>query len=132
MIGSNALTNQVLQYVAHLSYGSLSVRIVNNDFSNHRVVIDRNSRTTFYGGFYTEPLSFAFPPAFMKEARFRVAAEWTPDDLAATRALVEGGALSLGGLITHESPVSEAPSAYKTAFSDPACLKMILDWEEAA
>lgn len=83
-------------------------------------------------GFYTEPLSFAFPPAFMKEARFRVAAEWTPDDLLATRALVEGGALSLGGLITHESPVSEAPSAYRTAFSDPACLKMILNWEGTA
>jgi bacteriochlorophyllide a dehydrogenase len=28
-------------------------------------------------GFYTEPLAFAFPPAFMKEARLRVAAEWT-------------------------------------------------------
>jgi 3-hydroxyethyl bacteriochlorophyllide a dehydrogenase len=83
-------------------------------------------------GFYTEPLSFAFPPAFMKEARFRVAAEWTPDDLVATRALVEGGALSLGGLITHESPVSDAPSAYRTAFSDPACLKMILNWEGTA
>lgn len=83
-------------------------------------------------GFYTEPLSFAFPPAFMKEARFRVAAEWTPDDLLATRALVEGGALSLGGLITHECPVSEAPSAYRTAFSDPACLKMILNWEGTA
>ncbi len=83
-------------------------------------------------GFYTEQLSFAFPPAFMKEARFRVAAEWTPDDLVATRALVEGGALSLGGLITHESPVSHAPSAYRTAFDDPSCLKMILNWEGTA
>ena len=83
-------------------------------------------------GFYTEPLSFAFPPAFMKEARFRVAAEWTPSDLIATRALVEGGALSLSGLITHESPVSDAPSAYRTAFNDPACLKMILNWEGTA
>ncbi len=83
-------------------------------------------------GFYTEPLSFAFSPAFMKEARFRVAAEWTPDDLVATRALVEGGALSLSGLITHESPISDAPSAYRKAFNDPACLKMILNWEGTA
>lgn len=83
-------------------------------------------------GFYTEPLSFAFPPAFMKEARFRVAAEWTADDLIATRALVEGGALSLGSLITHERPVSEAPLAYRTAFGDPSCLKMILNWEGTA
>ncbi|MEO1537556.1 MAG: chlorophyll synthesis pathway protein BchC [Pseudomonadota bacterium] len=83
-------------------------------------------------GFYTEPLSFAFPPAFMREARFRVAAEWTPDDLLATRALVEGGALSLRDLITHQSSVSDAPAAYRTAFSDPACLKMILDWKGTA
>lgn len=79
-------------------------------------------------GFYTEPLSFAFPPAFMKEARFRVAAEWTKGDLAATRALIEAGALSLSGLVTHTAPAAEAPAAYRTAFGDAACLKMILDW----
>ena len=27
-------------------------------------------------GFYTQPISFNFAPAFMKEARFRIAAEW--------------------------------------------------------
>lgn len=80
-------------------------------------------------GFYTAPLSFAFPPAFMKEARFRVAAEWTREDLSATRALVEAGALSLGGLITHEKPAADARAAYEQAFTDPSCLKMILDWE---
>ena len=83
-------------------------------------------------GFYTQPLQFAFPPAFMKEARFRVAAEWDRSDLAATRALVENGALSLDGLITHEVPAARAPEAYTTAFEDPACLKMILNWEKAA
>ncbi|QBF34161.1 chlorophyll synthesis pathway protein BchC [Thalassococcus sp. S3] len=83
-------------------------------------------------GFYTEPLSFAFPPAFMKEARFRVAAEWQPDDLTATRALVEAGALSLDGLITHEARAEDAPDAYRTAFEDPACLKMILNWGAVA
>ncbi|WP_293447430.1 chlorophyll synthesis pathway protein BchC [Planktotalea sp.] len=81
-------------------------------------------------GFYTDPISFAFPPAFMKEARFRVAAEWTPDDLTATRTLVESGALSLAGLITHTSNASDAPRAYETAFSDPSCLKMMLNWKE--
>jgi 3-hydroxyethyl bacteriochlorophyllide a dehydrogenase len=80
-------------------------------------------------GFYAAPISFAFPPAFMKEARFRVAAEWTRDDLLATRALVECGALSLGGLITHRSDAGDATNAYETAFSDPDCLKMILDWK---
>lgn len=80
-------------------------------------------------GFYTQPLSFAFAPAFMREARLRIAAEWAPEDLVATRALIESGALSLSGLITHRRPAAQAPSAYETAFSDPACLKMILDWE---
>ncbi len=79
-------------------------------------------------GFYTQPIQFAFPPAFMKEARLRVAAEWHADDMVATRALVESGALSLSGLITHTSDASDASQAYETAFSDPACLKMILDW----
>lgn len=83
-------------------------------------------------GFYADPISFAFPPAFMKEARFRVAAEWSQDDLAATRALVESGALSLDDLITHERPASEAPDAYRTAFDDPRCLKMILNWSAPA
>ena len=79
-------------------------------------------------GFYADDITFAFPPAFMKEARFRVAAEWTQDDLVATRQLVEQGALSLGGLVTHTRPATEASDAYPQAFDDPACLKMILDW----
>jgi 3-hydroxyethyl bacteriochlorophyllide a dehydrogenase len=79
-------------------------------------------------GFYSQPLSFTFPPAFMREARIRVAAEWTPDDLPAVRRLIEGGRLSLDGLITHRLDVSQADDAYRTAFGDPACLKMILDW----
>lgn len=79
-------------------------------------------------GFYTQPLSFAFPPAFLRELRLRIAAEWTPADLTATRALIESGALSLDGLITHRRPAAQAPDAYATAFTDPSCLKMILDW----
>ncbi len=79
-------------------------------------------------GFYSEPLSFAFPPAFMREARIRVAAQWQPTDLVAVKALVEGGRLSLDGLITHRRDATDADAAYRTAFGDPACLKMILDW----
>ena len=73
-------------------------------------------------------LAFAFPPAFLREARIRVSAEWRPGDLAAVRALIEAGSLSLDGLITHRVPATEAGEAYRTAFADPACLKMILDW----
>jgi len=80
-------------------------------------------------GFYTQPLSFAFAPAFMREARIRIAAEWTADDLTATRALIDSGALSLSGLITHRRPANDPGPAYETAFTDPTCLKMILSWE---
>src|SRR6201996_9229319 len=62
-------------------------------------------------GFYSERLSFAFPLAFMREARFRVAAEWQPADLAATRALIESGRLSLDGLISHRQRANQAPGA---------------------
>ncbi len=83
-------------------------------------------------GFYQQPLSFTFPPAFMREARIRVAAEWGPDDLVAIRAMVSSGALSLSGLVSHVQPVADAPEAYPTAFTDPSCLKMILDWSACA
>ena len=82
-------------------------------------------------GFYTTPLQFAFPPAFMKEARFRISAEWAPDDMTATKALVEAGVLELADLITHQQPAELASGAYETAFTDPACLKMILNWGTA-
>ena len=79
-------------------------------------------------GFYAEPLGFAFPPAFMREARIRIAAQWRDADLEAVRELVHAGRLSLADLVTHNSPAVEAPAAYRKAFSDPACLKMVLDW----
>ena len=79
-------------------------------------------------GFYSERLSFAFPPAFMREAPLRVAAEWQQADLVATKALIESGRLSLDGLITHRHDAKAAPDAYRIAFDDPSCLKMVLDW----
>jgi 3-hydroxyethyl bacteriochlorophyllide a dehydrogenase len=79
-------------------------------------------------GFYHEPLCFAFAPAFMREARIRIAAQWQPGDLAATRALIDSGKLSLDGLITHRHDAHDAPAAYRTAFDDPGCLKMVLNW----
>lgn len=79
-------------------------------------------------GFYKDPLTFAFPTAFIREARIRVAAEWRQADLQAVQQLVESGQLSLGGLITHRQNATSAPAAYRTAFTDDSCLKMVLDW----
>ncbi len=79
-------------------------------------------------GFYSDRLNFSFPPAFLKEATLRVAAEWQPVDLAETRALIEDGRLDLAGLVTNRRPATEATEAYPQAFNDPECLKMVLDW----
>jgi bacteriochlorophyllide a dehydrogenase len=79
-------------------------------------------------GFYKHDLSFAFAPAFMREAHIRVAAQWKKHDLLAVTALVESGALSLDGLITHTLNPARAQEAYEIAFGDPQCLKMMMDW----
>ncbi len=80
-------------------------------------------------GFYSQPLQFNFAPAFMREARLRVAAEWQRPDLLAVQALIANGLLTLDGLITHHAPFAQADTAYRTAFGDVACLKMVLDWK---
>lgn len=80
-------------------------------------------------GFYKHDLSFAFAPAFMREAHIRVAAQWKKHDLLAVTALVESGALSLDGLITHTLNPARAQEAYEIAFGDPQCLKMMMDWK---
>jgi 3-hydroxyethyl bacteriochlorophyllide a dehydrogenase len=79
-------------------------------------------------GFYTQDISFAYPPAFLREAQIRIAAEWKRADLLAVTQLVESGRLSLDGLITHTQTPSHAREAYEVAFGDPDCLKMVLDW----
>jgi len=82
-------------------------------------------------GFYSEPVSFTFPPAFMRQTRFRIAAQWKESDLSTIAELANSGALALDGLITHREPVSRAAEAYPTAFGDAHCVKMILDWRTA-
>lgn len=87
--------------------------------------------TIILAGFY-DRLSFAFPPAFQKEASIRIAAEFTPADLTAVQTLLETGALSLDGLVSHVRPANEAAEAYPQAFEDRECLKMVIDWRECA
>ncbi len=79
-------------------------------------------------GFYEKPLNFNFAPAFMREVKLRIAAEFLPSDLEAVTGMVASGALSLDGLVTHTRSAATATEAYPVAFNDPACLKMVLDW----
>lgn len=79
-------------------------------------------------GFYSDRVSFAFPAAFMREVSFKVAAEWAPSDMEAVLMLRRKGLLKLDGLVTHTDIPAQAARAYQTAFSEPNCLKMVLDW----
>ncbi|MCB1669679.1 MAG: chlorophyll synthesis pathway protein BchC [Gammaproteobacteria bacterium] len=107
-----------------------SIYDVSGDASMLNTLIGRLERggEIVLAGFYAKPLSFVFAPAFIREARIRVAAEWAPPDLTAVNSLVESGRLSLADLITHRQDAEQADQAYRTAFADPDCLKMILDW----
>ena len=81
-------------------------------------------------GFYKQDLSFAYAPAFMREACIRIAAQWKKHDLDAVAAMFHDGSLPLDGLITHTEKAMHAQHAYEVAFGDPQCLKMVIDWRE--
>jgi 3-hydroxyethyl bacteriochlorophyllide a dehydrogenase len=107
----------------HICDASGSVDALDNIISH----LARGGQITL-AGFYKDRVSFDFAPAFMRELRWRILAEWTQPDLAGVIAMVNDGSLSLDGLITHHEPACNAPQAYKQAFTDPDCLKMVLDW----
>jgi len=73
-------------------------------------------------------LAFAYPPAFLREATIRVAAQWKKHDLDAVVARFLDGSLPLEGLITQFEKADQAQQAYEVAFGDPQCLKMVIDW----
>jgi len=104
------------------------------DVSGDSTILDTAIARLAYGGevvlagFYSEPLAFNFAPAFMREAQIRTAAEWQRADMLAVKELAENGRLSFDGLITHHDVANHAGDAYRTAFGDAACLKMVLDW----
>ena len=83
-------------------------------------------------GFYNQPLSFKFVPAFLRESQLKVAAQWQPEDLKAVSALVAEGRLDLSGLVTDLLPAAEPAGAYQKAFDDNTALKVVLDWRSLA
>jgi 3-hydroxyethyl bacteriochlorophyllide a dehydrogenase len=108
------------------------------DVSGHTAIVDtligRLARggEIVLAGFYSDPISFAFPPAFMREARLRVAAEWQRADLDDALGAITRDLGLLEGLVTHRARPHDAERAYGTAFGDSDCLKMILDWRANA
>jgi len=83
-------------------------------------------------GFYPDRIGFGFAQAFLKEVSLRVSAEFTPEDVATTKLLIEDGSLSFDGLISDVYSTKNANEAYNIAFNNAECLKMVLDWRNAA
>ena len=83
-------------------------------------------------GFYPDRLGFGFAQAFLKEVSLRVSAEFTPEDVATTKLLIEDGSLSFDGLISDVYSTKNANKAYNIAFNNAECLKMVLDGRNAA
>jgi 3-hydroxyethyl bacteriochlorophyllide a dehydrogenase len=52
--------------------------------------------------------------------------------MKAVLAHIDAGRLSLDGLVTHRHDAADAAQAYRRAFEDTDCLKMVLDWRHAA
>ena len=111
-----------------------SVYDVSGDSSVINELVGRISKggEIVLAGFYPGNINFAFPAAFMKEARLRVSAEFNSEDVSVTRSLIEAGNLSLRNLVTNTEPAKNVSKAYENAFNDPTCLKMVLDWRKAA
>ena len=82
-------------------------------------------------GFYDNDITFQFAPAFMLEAKLRIASQWDPSDLSAVKNCIDAGLLSLDDLITHHRSSARIDDVYRTAFEDARCLKMIVDWRSA-
>jgi len=82
-------------------------------------------------GFYDNDIAFQFAPAFMREAKLRIASQWDPSDLSAVKNCIDAGLLSLDDLITHNRSLTQIDDVYRTAFEDARCLKMIVDWRSA-
>ena len=79
-------------------------------------------------GYYDE-LRLPYMPLFLKQARLLTAREWAPGDLQRCHDLIASGALEVGNLITHQLPVEQVSEAYHTALHDPACLKLVMEWQ---
>ena len=85
-------------------------------------------------GFYSERLSLRLPARLhargaLPHRRAMAAAPTSPR----SRDLADRGRL-VARRPDHppRAPPTQAPDAYRTAFGDPACLKMILDWRACA
>jgi 3-hydroxyethyl bacteriochlorophyllide a dehydrogenase len=80
---------------------------------------------------YYETINLPYAPLFMREAQLLIAREWqfgADGDLPHARDLLAAGDLDVRGLLTHRVPLDRIQAAYRLAFEDPACLKVVVEW----
>ena len=130
--GAKGYTVTTAEADNHSDYGAIVDASGDNAILDKAIARLATGGTITLGGFYTSELSFNFVPAFMREASIRIAKEFTQEDIAAVIHLGQQGLLSLSDLITHTLPAKDGREAYRIAFEDPACVKMILDWRKSA
>ncbi|MBF0585540.1 chlorophyll synthesis pathway protein BchC [Prosthecochloris sp. N3] len=83
-----------------------------------------------FGGYY-QRMNIDYSQAFEKELSFIAAKQWAKGDLVRVRELIRQGSLHADRIFTHSHAVdNNLEEAYQQAFSDPDCLKMILNWKE--
>ncbi len=81
-------------------------------------------------GFY-QRIDLPYHLAFMKELTFIAAKQWRVGDLERTRDLIAREKINVRKIFTHQSSAFNGiEQAYHTAFNDPNCLKMVLNWKE--
>lgn len=81
-------------------------------------------------GFY-QRIDLPYHLAFMKELTFIAAKQWRVGDLERTRDLIAREKIDARKIFTHQSfAFNGIEQAYHTAFNDPNCLKMVLNWKE--
>ena len=96
---------------------------------NNLIRLIRTKGEIVLAGFYDKPLSFDFAPAFLREAKFRVSAQWSRNDLQEVSKLFATKKLDFKDLISHRVSGDSISQAYETAFNDSSCLKMIINWK---
>jgi 3-hydroxyethyl bacteriochlorophyllide a dehydrogenase len=80
---------------------------------------------------YYETINVPYAPLFMREAQLLIAREWqfgADGDLPRVRDMLAAGELDVRGLLTHRVPLDRIQAAYRLAFEDPACLKVVVEW----
>ena len=82
-----------------------------------------------FGGYY-QRINIDYSQAFDKELSFIAARQWAKGDLLRVRELIRDNRLHAKKIFTHSHPVEgDMKEAYRVAFNNPDCLKMVLHWK---